>query len=181
MNTERTTVYAAPPDLSTYTDSSGLLKITQTLIQATLPEFTSTDAFPTHRDQDGLFVIQPKDGTSSPHLTMTYEDWDGEVRTATLVHGFFLVEHTKDDGTVEREMTLSIEYVDWSDRQWTGWRRGDTFVSVKGESDPTFTDADDRLADRRPPRRGRWEGAGVDRASAGVHQRQLGGVLHRRG
>ena len=142
MNTERTTVYAAPPDLSTYTDASGLLKITQTLIQATLPEFTSTDAFPTHRDQDGLFVIQPKDGTSSPHLTMTYEDWDGEVRTATLVHGFFLVEHTKDDGTVEREMTLSIEYVDWSDRQWTGWRRGDTFVSVKGASDPTFTDAD---------------------------------------
>ena len=39
-------------------------------------------------------------------------------------------------------MTLSIQYVDWNDRQWTGWRRGDTFVSVKGESDPTFTDAD---------------------------------------
>jgi hypothetical protein len=45
MQAERTTVYAAPPDLSTYTDSSGLLKITQTLIQATLPEVTSTDAF----------------------------------------------------------------------------------------------------------------------------------------
>jgi hypothetical protein len=145
MNTERTTVYAAPPDLSTYTDSSGLLKITQTLVQVTLPEFTSTDALPTHQDQDGLFIIQPKDpkdGTSSPHLTLTYEDWDGEIRTATLVHGFFLVEHTKQDGTVEKEMTLSIEYVDWSDRQWTGWRRGDTFMSVKGESDPTFTDAD---------------------------------------
>jgi hypothetical protein len=142
MQAERTTVYAAPPDLSTYTDSSGLLKITQTLIQATLPEFTSTDAFPTHRDQDGLFVIQPKDGASSPHLTLTYEDWDGEIRTATLDHGFFLVEHTKDDGTVEKEMTLSIQYVDWNDRQWTGWRRGDTLVSVKGESSPTFTDAD---------------------------------------
>jgi hypothetical protein len=77
MQAERTTVYAAPPDLSTYTDSSGLLKITQTLIQATLPEVTSTDAFPTHRDQDGLFVIQPKDGASSPHLMLTYEDWDG--------------------------------------------------------------------------------------------------------
>jgi hypothetical protein len=142
MNAERTAVYAAPPDLSTYTDASGLLKITQTLIQATLPEFTSTDALPTHRDQDGLFIVQPKDGTSSPHLTMTYEDWDGEIRTATLDHGFFLVEHTKDDGTVEKEMTLSIQYVDWNDRQWTGWRRGDTFVSVKGESSPAFTDAD---------------------------------------
>jgi hypothetical protein len=142
MNSERTTVYAAAPDLSTYTDASGLLKLTQTLIQGTLPEFTSTDAFPTHRDADGLFVIQPKDGASSPRLTLTYEDWDGEVRTATLDHGFFLVEHTKDDGTVEKEMTLSIEYVDWSGRQWTGWRRGDTFMSVKGESDPTFTDAD---------------------------------------
>jgi hypothetical protein len=142
LNSERTTVYAAAPNLSTYTDASGLLKLTQTLIQGTLPEFTSTDALPTHRDQDGLFVIQPKDGTSSPHLTFTYEDWDGEIRTATLVHGFFLVEHTLQNGAVEREITLSIEYVDWNGRQWTGWRRGDTFMSVKGESDPTFTDAD---------------------------------------
>ena len=142
MNTERTAVYAAPPGPL---DLHGLLGPPEDYADphpghpARAREHRRV---PTHRDQDGLFVIQPKDGTSSPHLTLTYEDWDGEVRTATLVHGFFLVEHTKDDGTVEREMTLSIEYVDWSDRQWTGWRRGDTFVSVKGESDPTFTDAD---------------------------------------
>jgi hypothetical protein len=160
MNAERTTVYAAPPDLSTYTDSSGLLKMTQTLIQATLPEFTSTDALPTHRDQDGLFIIQPKDGAGTPHLTLTYEDWDGEIRTATLDHGFFLVEHTKDDGTVEKEMTLSIQYVRLERSAVDGLAARGHVREREGRIQSNLHGRRHRLVDRRPPRRRRRKDAG---------------------
>lgn len=138
----RTTTVAGPPDLTQFTDGAGFLKLKQTLVGITLPSFPSTDPPPARQTGDPLFVIQPNGGDAAASSeTLTYRDWEGASRVATLVGGWFVVTTQTASGPV-RTMTLQIDYQDWTGTKWTAWRVGDQFLSAKSGTETTVTKPD---------------------------------------
>jgi hypothetical protein len=72
-------------DLTTFTDGTGVLKLNQTFVAQTLPDFPSSDTPPERQPGDAFFVIQPASGSSHSSETLAYRDWDNGVKTVTPV------------------------------------------------------------------------------------------------
>jgi len=79
----------------------GLSKLTMALTEATLPEFSSTSTLPTHGSDDALFYVGH--GGAPPSTTtavLTYQDWEGDIWTATPYRGFFVQQGTENGNPV---------------------------------------------------------------------------------
>ena len=79
----------------------GITKLTMAFTAETLPEFSSTSTLPAHGSDDALFYVGH--GGAPPSTTtavLTYQDWDGDVWTATPYRGFFVQQGTENGNPV---------------------------------------------------------------------------------
>jgi hypothetical protein len=137
-------VKAAPPDLSTFTDTLGMYKLETTLASQTLPEFASTAALPAHRPgtDPGFNISTSAGATPTVAGTLTYQDWNGVTWSAQTWGGWFVQTCTSAASTCPQADSIiaSIRYVDWSGANWTASRMGKIFTSTKAS--PASTDTD---------------------------------------
>ncbi|MDX1510500.1 MAG: hypothetical protein R3249_04085 [Nitriliruptorales bacterium] len=80
-------------------------------------------------------------GERVTELALTSWDSVGSVK-AGMNEGWFLIDHGND----RRELSLSLDYLDWEGDRWTAWVSDDVFIHVRDSedrpSDPTCEDED---------------------------------------
>ena len=148
LNSDLTNARNTPPDLnafSTDTAGKGMFKLVTTFVARTLPDRASTAVLPVHRSgQDNDFLIS---NATSP--TLSYQDWDGNVWTASTYGGWLAQTCSPKPGKDANGNSYKcgqndtfgnyIQYVDDNNTKWMAIRFGDKFVSTKLSPDGTDT------------------------------------------
>ena len=132
---------ANPPDIASFAKdpSAGMYKLNATFTALTLPEFSSTQTLPTHRNTDPVFVIA-NSGQSNPQASsqLGYTSWNGTKWTASTYGGWLVQQGTPQNGTPIDSITPTIFYLDWNGNQYSASRVGMNFLIAKGR--PAATD-----------------------------------------
>jgi len=109
LDTLNTASHATPPDLLSFLNDPviGILKLNASFVSATLPEVFLTTPLPTHRSTDPVFQISPVGGQPVSNIQMSYQDWAGQVWTASTWGGW-LVQTSVSGGNTVSGITATI-------------------------------------------------------------------------
>jgi hypothetical protein len=90
----------------------GQLKLSMTFVEPTLPEFSSSSTLPARESDDALFYVGHMGAPpTTVAATLTYQDWEGDVWTATPSRGFF-VQHGTENGNPVTSFSPMLRIID---------------------------------------------------------------------
>ncbi len=128
----------APNLFNMIDDPTGMLKLSETFVAQTLPDYVPTATLPTHQSTDPNFSIASNNGeTTTLTSSLTYTDWNSNVWTAQTYSGWF-VQTTTEAGQPISSISPTIEFQDWSGNDYFASRiAGGLFLIAKRSPNST--------------------------------------------